>query len=619
MRLMPSRAFSTPQPALTKKGAAKLKHISAPLKGLSLSSKLTEGDPLTAPILDNFNVEENQISCRAGTLRRFARPDKAAIWALIPYHGGLNKLAAAAAGEIFLTDGTVIKDGFGSNDWHWTSFSNLSATEYTVLVNGQDGVWSWDGGDDSTPATLVNVTSLTNANPAVVTVDAADIGKFSNGQVVMISGATGAGLELANGQQLVVNLVGNSFALYGVDTSSGAAPQTTGVKAEVPGTGLYKESVTAPSYLPHIQPDQFNIVVSHMNRLWFADSSNLSLYYLPIQQKSGEVTEIPLNAVFKRGGNIRAVYQWTTDGGSGLDDMLCIFSTNGEVVIYRGVDPDSDFTLVGIFRFDSPMNKHCVLNYGGDLYVLISTGLVPMSTLLKQESEQLGQQDKNIFSLFFNSTFAYREANGWGVMLNPSSGRIICNIPQGSANNYKQAVRHMPKTVWTTWSSLKSRCWGWIDNRLFFGSDDGEIYEINPNFLNDNGAAIRVDVQPAWSSYGSSSIKQFKMLLAYIITDGVPKHRLDFRVDYDDSNPTNTPDLTEAADGATWDEASWDDPATPEDEGEYWAGGARMWNNWQGVAAIGRVGAPRLTADILNCKFAIAGFDVLYEQGGLFG
>ena len=46
MRLMPSRAFSTPQPALTKKGAAKLKHISAPLKGLSLSSKLTEGDPL---------------------------------------------------------------------------------------------------------------------------------------------------------------------------------------------------------------------------------------------------------------------------------------------------------------------------------------------------------------------------------------------------------------------------------------------------------------------------------------------------------------------------------------------------------------------------------------------
>ena len=125
--------------------------------------------------------------------------------------------------------------------------------------------------------------------------------------------------------------------------------------------------MTAPATKPYIVPDQFQIVVSHMNRLWFADNAKLALYYLPLQQKSGELKELPLNAIFKRGGSIRAVYTWTLDGGMGLDDQLVIFSTNGEAAIYNGTDPDSDFNLIGVYRFDSPMSKHAVVNYGGEL------------------------------------------------------------------------------------------------------------------------------------------------------------------------------------------------------------------------------------------------------------
>jgi hypothetical protein len=102
------------------------------------------------------------------------------------------------------------------------------------------------------------------------------------------------------------------------------------------------------------------------------------------------------------------------------------------------------------------------------------------------------------------------------------------------------------------------------------------------------------------------------MVLPYIITDGVPKPYLDFRVDYDESLPSNWPDVTNPGGiGTAWDVAVWD--------ADSWAGRQKVWNNWQGVAAIGRVGAPRLVADISNCKFAIAGFDVLYETGGVFG
>jgi len=185
-----------------------------------------------------------------------------------------------------------------------------------------------------------------------------------------------------------------------------------------------------------------------------------------------------------------------------------------------------------------------------------------------------------------------------------------------------RAASWTPRAIWSTWSGLPSRCWAWIDNKVYLGSDDGRVYETHPSYLSDQDSAgvpkpIRVDVQPAWQAYGSSSVKQFKMALAYIITDGVPKPLLDFRVDYDETPPVNQPDVTSTATAATWDAAPWDEEAAT--EGELWAGRQRNWNNWQGVAAMGRVGAPRLVTNVLNCRFAIAGFDVLYEEGSIFG
>jgi hypothetical protein len=38
---------------------------------------------------------------------------------------------------------------------------------------------------------------------------------------------------------------------------------------------------------------------------------------------------------------------------------------------------------------------------------------------------------------------------------------------------------------------------------------------------------------------------------------------------------------------------------------------------WNGVGALGRVGAPRLTALIKNTSFAITGIDVVYEPGAI--
>lgn len=523
MRVMPSRYTTKAQPVMVKgRPPGKVKHLSAPLKGLSLSSKLVAGDPLTAPVLDNWIVEEHRIVSRGGTKLTVTLPGSAPVRALIPYYGFPEQLAVATNGKLYNLDGTVLKEPFTSDDWHWTAFSNLSDQDFTVMVNGFSGVWSWDG------------------------------------QVAPV-----------------------------------------------------KETVTAPAGTTHIFPDKFNIVLSHMNRLWFADTTRLSVYYLPLQQKSGEVKELPLNAVFKRGGTVRAMATWTVDGGMGLDDQLVIFSSNGEAAIYNGTDPDNDMSLTGVYRFDAPMSKHSVQQHGGELYVLVSTGLVPMSQMMRAESENLGKVDKNVYSEFAFQSYRNRDREGWQVLLDHGTGRMICNLPTGGLNNYKQLVRFMPNPVWASWSALAARTWGWIDNRVYFGTDDGRVYELNSLYLSDDGLPIRLDVQGAWSAYGTPAIKHFRMILPYIYSDGSPHPLIDIKVDYDLTPPTNEPEVSPGAIGAVWDVATWDE--------DYWASALARRSNWTGVGRMGRVGAPRLVARIIDCEFALTGFDVIYESGSALG
>jgi hypothetical protein len=541
---------------------------------------------------------------------------KIPIWHLIPWHGAAPKLMAATNDSLFNAEtGVLIKAGFNGGDWHWTAFSNLSQQDYTVMCNGVDGVWSWDGSIlPSVDHPAVTVTALSNTNPAQVTVANTDIAKFYEGQIVLIAGADTAHAA-ANGYHAISQVnapVANAFKLVGVDlTGTTALTAPTGVTADPPSTGVAKELVTAPASAPWMTPNNFHIVVAHMNRLFLADASNLAIYYLPIQQKSGEVKILPLNAYFKRGGYIKAMFTWSVDGGTGIDDMLCIFTSNGECLIYNGSNPDTDFAIKGVFRFDAPMSKHAIVNYGGELYVLISTGLVPMSTLMKAESEQLGQVDKSVLSVFTKDATRAADKPGWQAILNPQSGRLFCNIPQGAPNIYHQMVRHMPKPVWSEFNGLPARCWAWVYPYMWFGDDKGNINIGHTNFLNDNGQAITVDLQMAWSQYKTPGVKHFKMVKTYFTSDGEIQPVVDIKCDYDFSKAENIPDVTFQQSGAVWDVATWDV--------DYWAAGPFPNSAWNGVGRMGRVGAIRLTASIKDCEFSVTGFDLIYETGAALG
>lgn len=541
-----------PQTRSKRKSTSHVAHMSAPLKGLSRLAALNESDPLLASILQNFVVEQDRITLRPGYFRMNSTTIPSPVSTLIPYYGPSPTFIAAAGPGLYNAGGTRIgTHSYGSDNWSWTAFANLSNTKYTVMVNGVDGVIVWDGTNASLPAMAAEV-------------------------------------------------------------RAGHPPDFDGLP-DVDPRGLRNvNSELDVSALPTaLNVNTLDKVLAHQNRLWFANSQDLAVYYLPLQVTTGTMSVLPLNAYFRRGGYVKAIYTWTLDGGAGLNAMLVVFSSNGEAAIYQGSDPaatDGSFKLVGVYRFDSPMAPGCTSNYGGELYVLISTGLVPMSTLLKAEEDNLGTSDQNVIQEFSAVSNTFRDTFGWSIIVNSQTNHAICNMPLGS-NKYQQLVRFMPNPIWSKWVNVPSRCWAWLDNHAYFGTDDGRICRSGSEYLNDDGDAIDIDVRFAWSSFKSVSKKQFKLIRLYMMTDSVPDLFVDVEVDYETSIPINRPDPTFASTAALWNTATWDVDG--------WAIDAVPRQDWQGVTGLGRVGAPRIRAAFKGSTFAITGADIIYEEGGL--
>src|SRR4029077_995117 len=116
-----------------------------PIKGIMDDAKTQEVDGKFAAVLTNMYINDDRLTTRAG-FERIATVSSSPVDHLVPYYGEPQKLLAASNKALYEADtGLLMKAGFTNNNWHWTMHSDLGALERTVMVNGADGVWSWDG------------------------------------------------------------------------------------------------------------------------------------------------------------------------------------------------------------------------------------------------------------------------------------------------------------------------------------------------------------------------------------------------------------------------------------------------------------------------------------------
>lgn len=239
-------------------------------------------------------------------------------------------------------------------------------------------------------------------------------------------------------------------------------------------------SWTVPT-ISGVTASTLDFVMAHQSRLWFIQEDSLRVWYLPTLSVAGTATSIDFGGLSKLGGKLWAMASWTRDSGDGIEDLAVFITNRGEVHVYSGSDPSSATTWsrVGTFRIAEPVGRRCVIKVGGDVGVLTTQGLVPLSGVLGQAQSAQGRvaitdKIRDAYNRAFKQANTF---NGWQVQEYPLGKLLLVNIPVVDEATYHQYVMNVQGGGWCRFTGLNAYCWSLFNQGLYFGGVDGSVWQ----------------------------------------------------------------------------------------------------------------------------------------------
>lgn len=380
---------------------------------------------------------------------------------------------------------------------------------------------------------------------------------------------------------------------------------------------MFDGTTWATASVSGITPTSVVNVAAFKERIWMVRNAQISPAYLPLDAVQGTATVFDLGGVFDEGGFLQAIGSWSLDGGAGPDDMIVFVSSRGEVAVYSGTDPATNFVKKGVFKIGTPLGRRCLTKVGGDLVVISIDGLLPLSQALVMDRSALltASLTKMIQPVVNASARSYGSNFGWQVLTYPRGTRAILNVPKTENTDQEQYVLNVVTGAWAHFIGEKANCWTIYKDRLFYGGNDGIVYEADCQGY-DRNQAIDFDVQTAFNycdKYGQ--LKNFVMCRALMTTDGTVTPGLGLATDFA-SDPTVGPTSFEQSSNDLWDVALWDAGVWPVVD--------RIVTDWNSVEGYGYSASIRISGSVTasvtasqsdSLTLAINGFDLLVKDG----
>lgn len=359
-----------------------------------------------------------------------------------------------------------------------------------------------------------------------------------------------------------------------------------------------------------IDPTTLDNAFIHKRRVFMSEADSLRVWFTDTDAISGACGLLDLGPVFVEGGTLAGMAAWTRDGGAGPDDFAVFTSTQGQVAVYQGTDPtDPDnWSLVGVFSLSEPLGKRSLIQYGADLVLLTTAGVLPMSqaAVFNRTQEQSVALTAKIQEAFAKASDLYGNNFGWEAFLYPAGQIAIYNVPVTQLGTSLQFVQDMQTGSWSRFRGLNAFCWAYANGRAFFGAANKVIeWDVGSS---DNGTAITCDLTGAFKGFGAShQQKQFTMIRPILRAPNSQTIHIDVLTDYRTGAPQNTVTTVEGAPGSmTWGSMVWGSMV--------WSGGGQgLRLDWTSCTGVGYVGAPRLRT-ILNPEPSTSGIEL--ESGG---
>lgn len=286
------------------------------------------------------------------------------------------------------------------------------------------------------------------------------------------------------------------------------------------------------------------------NRVWFVQQSTGSAWYLPVGQITGSATEFQFGNKFKYGGYLKSLWNWTVDGGEGVDDYLVAISSGGDMLLYKGTDPSvaAQFNQVGSWFIGRPtQGRRQGDDFGGDLVLLTNYGVLQASKLIAGAPAQDSQVNlaykinPRINAVLERGNTVY----GWQVKLSPLDQLLFVVVPKEPGRPWMQFVFSTITKAWTQFVDVPIKCCETYLNKFFLGSDDNRIYTYEgyaDNVLvGDSGASatyINWQMLTGYQTFGNpANWKRVQFLRPRFLGAEVPAYTIAARYDFDLSAP----------------------------------------------------------------------------------
>ena len=248
----------------------------------------------------------------------------------------------------------------------------------------------------------------------------------------------------------------NSTVLLYADSKNGLIEYDEGTDTWAAVTGVTGPTVADIRY-----------VMLFKERVWVIEEDAVDAWYFDVGARTGTATQYQFGSKMKIGGTLVGLWNWTVDGGNGIDDFLVALSSGGDVLVYQGYDPSAAATFENIGTFDvgqPPAGHRMVSEYGGNLNILTASGMVSMQDLLNGVDARTTKE--NSIVALVSRIIRQRMTNtitdeGWEARFHPSQGVMMVTMPQtagdvpGQDNRDVQLVMNIDTAAWGFWRDME--------------------------------------------------------------------------------------------------------------------------------------------------------------------
>jgi len=362
-----------------------------------------------------------------------------------------------------------------------------------------------------------------------------------------------------------------------------------------------------------------DFVMVWKNRVWFVEQSSGRAWYLPVGQITGSATSFEFGNKFRYGGYLKSMWSWTVDAGVGIDDMMVVFSSAGDMLVYKGTDPQTvgTFEQVGSWYVGKPtQGRRQGDDMGGDLLALTNYGLLQLSKMIAGAAAQdtTVAMSYKVNARLNNVLERGNTVYGWQVKLSPGDQLIFVLVPKEAGRSWMQFVYSTTTRAWCQFTDVPMKCAEVYKNRLYFGSDTNRVFVydgiVDNVLLADSGASARTiqwEMLTGYQTYGDpAKWKRVQFLRPRFIGSEIPAYNIQARYDFDLS-PLSVPPPTFNLQFGRWDLSFWDSAV--------WAGDSIVTQAPQGGFGMGQHIAIAMRGQSAG-QLIYLGTDIFLDTGG---